>query len=262
MPGNELDIQITNIIQVRNDAIYPGKPYIQLPPRTFNSVVYYTEGSQVFTADGQQSTMGEGDFHFFRSGIINRSAALKNKPVRYIYANFETANDAVFDNRPFSPALVLTNRSLFEHSFHEMLTLWEGKEVGYLLRVRMLLYQILSAMLDCLVHEQGQMKQWKKIKPAILYIGNHYMEDIQADDLATLCRISSRHLARCFQELYGKSPHEFLMETRLQAAKELLRNASNNISEVAERTGYDTIYSFSRAFKHFYGVSPREWRNT
>jgi AraC-like DNA-binding protein len=262
MQDNELDIQITGIHTIRQDILFPGKPFIQRPPRTFNTVVYYIQGSILFSANGQQIKLREGDFLFFRSGILDRSEAMDNKPIKYIYANFLTNNDDIFDNLPFLPILSLTNRSVFENSFHEIVSVWEGREVGCLLRVRKLLYHILSTMLDCLVQEQGQTKQYKKIKSAILYIRNHYKEDIQVDDLASLCRISPRHLIRCFQDLYGKPPHEFLIETRLQIAKELLQNASNNISEVADLTGYDSIYSFSRAFKHFYGVSPRDWRNT
>jgi AraC-like DNA-binding protein len=53
----------------------------------------------------------------------------------------------------------------------------------------------------------------------------------------------------------GLSPHRYVLKTRIQLAKGLLRDASNSILEVADRCGFDTLSTFNRAFKkHLSGV--------
>ena len=55
---------------------------------------------------------------------------------------------------------------------------------------------------------------------------------------------------------------KFLREKRFSVACHLLENSSRSISEIAKACGYDTVYSFSRAFKNTFGISPLAWKKT
>ncbi|GHT64326.1 AraC family transcriptional regulator [Spirochaetia bacterium] len=261
MTGNiDLDIGISRIVTIRKDFIYPGKPIIARGPRPHNSVVFAVEGKGKFVGNGQTLIIREGDFHFFRSGILNRSEALEDRPRSYIYANFETNDDDVFSRPPFSPVMQLSNRTDFEGDFHSLLSAWEGKGMGYLLQCRELLYRIFKTWLRNLVQDHPISRQYRRIQAAVLHIHNHYMQDISVEELAALCMLSARQCTRCFQDVYHKSPHEYLVDIRLLTAKEFLKDTVYNISEIADFTGYESIYSFSRIFKQYTGVSPSEWR--
>ena len=61
-------------------------------------------------------------------------------------------------------------------------------------------------------------------------------------------------------ENIGKSPQEFLISYRMKKAAELLKLTSLSISDIGNAVGYPNQLHFSRAFKHVYGISPRQWR--
>jgi len=256
----DMDINISKIITVGKDYIYPEKPIIAKPPRIHNSLVFAVEGEGRFFGNGQTLIIREGNLHFFRSGILNRSEALGDRPRSYIYANFETFNDDIFSRSPFSPVLLLSNSSDFKEDFYHLFSVWEDKKIGYLLQCRELLYRILRKMIRNMLHYHSMPPQYNRIKDAVSYINNHYMYDISVEDLASLCALSPRQFGRCFNIVYHKSPHEYLINIRLNIAKEFLKDIKYNISEIANITGYENIYSFSRMFKQHTGMSPSEWR--
>jgi AraC-like DNA-binding protein len=261
MIGNiNLDINVSVIIDIRKDYIYPEKPIIARHPRRHNSVVFAVEGEGRFTGNGQTLIIHEGDFHFFRSGILNRSEALGDRPRSYIFANFETYNDDVFSAPPFSPVLLLSNRADFEGDFYSLLSAWESKSSGHLLHCRELLYRIFKTLVRNLVQDHPISRQYDRIKAAVLYIHNNYMKNISVENMASLCMLSARQFTRCFQQVYHKSPYEYLLELRLRRAKELLADTAYNISEIADIVGYDSVYSFSRMFKQYVNMAPRDWR--
>lgn len=74
--------------------------------------------------------------------------------------------------------------------------------------------------------------------------------------------ISYAHQCRVFKEHYGISPLQYVNELRMAKIKNMLRNSSFSISEVAEKFGYDNPGYFSRAFRRYTGFSPSEYRDS
>ena len=95
----------------------------------------------------------------------------------------------------------------------------------------------------------------------VRYIQEHYGEPMTVDNIAQAAGISRRECFRCFHELQGKSPTEFLTQYRLSAAAYLLATTSHPISLVASSCGFESGSYFSRLFKARYGKTPREFRN-
>jgi AraC-like DNA-binding protein len=255
----EVDIQVTNIIDIRRD-VHNGI-YIQRPPRNWNTVVFGIENKAVDTIDGKKYYQNEGDLLFFRSGILNRGESAGDKPAVYIFVNFETSDDSVFEKPPLAPVITLSNRAVFEKDFYSILSVWNNREIGYMVHCRELLYRILVNMLRNLEPYKNLRYQHNRIKAAIQLINNRYMENISVTDLAEICNLSVRQMTRHFKMLYNMAPHEYIMDIRFQAAVSLLQNTEISISEIAEHTGYDSVFSFSKAFKLIYGMSPKKFQN-
>ena len=79
--------------------------------------------------------------------------------------------------------------------------------------------------------------------------------------MAERCRMSEAYFRRCFQEMCGMPPKQYLTEMRIGKAKTMLEYTDLSVSEIAVRTGYQDIYRMSRAFKSVTGSSPTEYRN-
>ena len=73
-----------------------------------------------------------------------------------------------------------------------------------------------------------------------------------------LC-ISEPYLRKRFSDTYNISPKQYILERRIEKAKELLLEDKMSVSQIAEETGFSCITVFSRAFKTKVGVSPSEF---
>lgn len=85
-------------------------------------------------------------------------------------------------------------------------------------------------------------------------------EKLLVGDLASHAGYTRSHFTRLFTAHTGLSPKSYVMNARLALAKELLRNTSLLISQVAERSGYGDPYQFSRSFRKSTGISPSRYR--
>ncbi len=82
-------------------------------------------------------------------------------------------------------------------------------------------------------------------------------------DIMTIARsagLSRAKLYRCFRQIMGVSPSEFLRNQRLQTAMQLLQDGELNVTEAALMVGYTNLSYFAKAFKLMYGIAPGELR--
>jgi AraC-like DNA-binding protein len=86
------------------------------------------------------------------------------------------------------------------------------------------------------------------------------VRDWTVDELAREVGLSRSVLAQRFAELVGEAPMRYLANWRMQLAKQMMREGTHNIQEVATRVGYDSEAAFNRAFKRATGSPPAAWR--
>lgn len=98
----------------------------------------------------------------------------------------------------------------------------------------------------------------KSFEYIINYLSENYHEKIQLSDCAKQLNISYDYFQHKFKEITGTSPQGFLVNRRLEASKELLKN-NVSCTETAYRCGFSTSAQFSMLFKGKYGISPKEY---
>lgn len=94
----------------------------------------------------------------------------------------------------------------------------------------------------------------------------HYMESRYADGItvADAVRVSGKHrtyVYQAFRNAYGVSPMNYLIRLRMQKAAEKLTGSAQTVSGIALAVGYPDLFSFSRAFRKYYGCSPTQYRS-
>ena len=77
--------------------------------------------------------------------------------------------------------------------------------------------------------------------------------------LAREAALSEFHFMRCFRQLFGISPHQYLLNSRILKAKGML-SKNLPVSEVALRSGFADVASFSKAFRKHFGVAPSRFQ--
>ena len=100
-----------------------------------------------------------------------------------------------------------------------------------------------------------KMYLYKRVVQAKLFIDSHYAESIDLQNIADEAFFSKFHFMRLFKSIYGKTPHHYLTQVRINAAKQLLTQAIS-ISEVSEAVGFESVTSFTALFKKLTGSSP------
>jgi len=93
------------------------------------------------------------------------------------------------------------------------------------------------------------------------YIDEHFAEPISLDQLAHMLNVSSFYLSHVFSRESDFSLFTYLTNLRMQRAKALLQGGSVNVTEAAHAVGYDDEGYFSKVFRKYFGVPPRDLRN-
>jgi transcriptional regulator GlxA family with amidase domain len=85
-------------------------------------------------------------------------------------------------------------------------------------------------------------------------------EDWSVRRLARVSHVSEAHFARSFKQAFGVPPHRYLLTRRIERATALLRDTEWSITEIAFRTGWDSLGTFGRTFRDVTGASPSAMR--
>ena len=107
-------------------------------------------------------------------------------------------------------------------------------------------------------HRSG--KNYETVSAAKKYIQSHFQEKITLTDMAKAVHLSDIYFHTVFTESTGISPHEYLIDCRLEHAKKLLWNTAINISEVSEKSGFGAQQYLTRVFKKKVGMTPAMYR--
>ena len=97
-------------------------------------------------------------------------------------------------------------------------------------------------------------------RQAVRFIWEHSGRAFSREELAASLGITPGHLTHHFRAVLGVTPWEYLTHVRIERAKELLRDSTSSITEIAGRVGYSDAAYFSRVFRQKTGRTPRAYR--
>lgn len=98
------------------------------------------------------------------------------------------------------------------------------------------------------------------ILPAIRYIENHYQNPkLSNARLAEKCNISEIYFRKLFTETYKITPKQFIVDIRINKAKQLLSEGFLKVGAVAEQCGFSNQYHFCRLFRERTGLTPTDY---
>lgn len=87
-------------------------------------------------------------------------------------------------------------------------------------------------------------------------------EKLTIEKLAAYVNISPFHFSRIFKKETGYSPYEYIIKTRIDKAKTLLKKTKLGIKEIAFEVGFNSEANFSNTFHMNVNMTPKEFRNT
>jgi len=99
------------------------------------------------------------------------------------------------------------------------------------------------------------------LSQAVLRMRRGFSKRLTIETLASECGLSMRAMQRQFRRVFGLTPQEFLLKTRVAAACHLLRTTARSLSEIAAECGFTDQSSFTQHFKRHMGVTPNRYKN-
>lgn len=139
--------------------------------------------------------------------------------------------------------------------FSQALHTWNAGAPGYKLEVLSELYKILHKLFVDSTATQIK-NSYRNIYKGILYIENHYLEEIDVRDVAQMCHLSESRFRKYFKEYKKMSPITYRNFLRIKRAKELLESGEYNVTEAAAAVNVPDVCYFYRLFQKFYQVAP------
>ncbi len=107
---------------------------------------------------------------------------------------------------------------------------------------------------------RGRGAHWMKLRRSIGYMHANIDQPLSLDDVAMIVGMSKFHFAKSFRQAMGISPHQYLVQARMQKAKGLLGDETLSLAQVASRVGYADTGQFSAQFLKLMGLSPARYR--
>lgn len=98
------------------------------------------------------------------------------------------------------------------------------------------------------------------IRKATGYMNSHYRENPPLSKIAAAACLAPVYFHRLFRKHYGTTPHAYMEKKRMQSAQLLLALTNKTIEEIAEASGYENAFYFSKVFKKHFKTSPGKAR--
>ncbi|WP_449418115.1 helix-turn-helix domain-containing protein [Phormidium nigroviride] len=100
----------------------------------------------------------------------------------------------------------------------------------------------------------------RQVLQILEYINEHLNQDIKLADLAELLGMSQFHFSHQFKQSIGIAPYQYLLQQRVERAKQLLKQTDRSIMEIAFLCGFNSHSHLSKQFRQFTGMTPKAYR--
>lgn len=123
------------------------------------------------------------------------------------------------------------------------------------------LFQLIKNTTSIQIPEEERTVPYQEyVQKSIEYMTQKYSEPIRISDIAKHCGLERSYMSKMFKEATGYTPQEYLMEYRMNKAKQLLKDTDMPVQHVSYSVGYNDPFAFSKLFKKEVGMSPTEYR--
>ena len=102
--------------------------------------------------------------------------------------------------------------------------------------------------------------QFFRLQAVLKHIHEHLADDLSAASLARLAGVSLTHFRRLFEEAMGTPPHRYILNVRLEQARQLLGMSSTPIAHIAQECGFSSQSHLTACFRQTHAVTPASYR--
>ena len=229
----------------------------------FTELFYVIRGKGEFLIEEESFHVHCDDLIIVNPHVEHTEVSNANDPLEYIALGME----GILFNTNEDERYSVHNYYNYKHeSLFYLKTLVEEvskKDHNYELVCNSLLELLLINMMRR-TNTNLQIASSKKAKKECMfvekYINEHFREEITLDALAEMTYTSKYYLVHAFKKYKDISPINFLIQRRIEEAKNLLETINYSISQISEIIGFSSQSYFSQIFKKVTNMSPNQYR--
>ncbi len=246
--------KINSIILFESDQLTENISFY-FPKINYHELIFHLSGKASINFDNKIHECEKGTLRFLPKGVYKNYAVHRYEPTSCIDIFIDS--DTPFSDEPL--CLQLQNNVAIEALFKKAFSIWITKSEGYYHKCLALVYEILFELEK---HEYSPESKLRLIEPAIEFINENFLKDkICIEHLAEISGISQSYLKKLFVKRFGVTPLKYVIQLKINYARNLLLSGMYTSSQVAEICGYSNLHFFSRQFKEYCGISPIEFKN-
>ncbi|MFC5651850.1 AraC family transcriptional regulator [Paenibacillus solisilvae] len=243
-------------------------------------IVYVYHGCGTFFIDHTFYEMNKGDLFLIPGNTIHRafpdsydpvtSSALFFVPLIMQPANLGEVYSSLgcFEHakklKSYKLVIAEQDRNMLEGLIEAIHQEEEQQQLGH--RQAALLY--LGQLLLCLNRGYTPDSVYKEdfnvgpiwMRQILQYIDSNPVNELSLAALSERASVSAAHFSRVFKQLTGMNVTDYVIAKRIVLAKELLLQSDDNISVIAEKSGFESLPHFHRMFKKATGITPAKYK--
>ncbi len=231
-----------------------------------NILIYCVDGKGWISVEGKRFEVSKNQYFLIPKGISHQYGSNDNDPWSIYWVHFSGDLASMFyDISGKTNSIAPSEISRIEERIMLYNEMFINLDMGYS-------FENLEYANVCLLHFLASFKyvsqfrlirkakEEDRIEKAIIYMKENLKGKITLHDLAERAGLSPSHFTLLFRKKTGRSPMDYLIYLRIQKACQLLDSTDMRIKEIAQKTGYDDPYYFSRIFTKLMGKSPGKYR--
>lgn len=244
-------------------------------------ILIVSEGSVLAAAGGEKYHLEVGDGLFINAGVLHGDWPLNAGACRLHSMVFHPrlvggSPDSVFWQKYLQPLLTDPGRpcavlhrnvewqcetlDAMERAFRAVVNEIPGYEFKTRAALSDMMYLLVSRAPALRAMPKKALRSADRIKTMLQFIQDHYTEDLTVEQIAASASISPSECLRCFHDMIGTTPNQYLRSQRLQRAAELLCSTGLQVTAIAAQCGFEDSSYFARSFRQIYGCGPTEFR--
>lgn len=244
-------------------------------------LIYVKKGCIHVCEDGIPYKIGENEIFFLKAGVHHWGNEETKAGAEWFYIHFHLEEPAILPDTPdiyvrylqnqeFSledyrhqivlpKKLTLSKHNPIRSKMEEMHAIYRSDSAFRSVDCSQLLMRLMLSLYEHAFSSAGMEKQDIITRKLIGYLQGYLTGPLPAEKIAAYMEMNYRYLCDVFKKKTGMTIHQYHTRLRITESMRLLRESTLNISQVAEKAGYQDPLYFSTVFKRVTGISPTEY---
>lgn len=243
-------------------AMLRGKKHMKLDNKT--GYFDYFPGESILVAPGETMVIDfpEADDTPTQCISLSLNPEFIENSLNYLNYNLPKVDESSQWNIQLDEYFLFNNQALASATNNIMRIAMDDnsqKDIMADFALKELLIRLMQTQARSMV-EKNIVKNRSRIGFVVDYIKRNLHQKLSIDSIAKLAYVSKSNFFKMFKDEFGTSPNDFILQERINRAKELLAS-QNSIKETAYQTGFSDTNYFTRVFKQLVGITPKSYQN-